>query len=141
MPNGIFEKIRKVNKYGAEYWSARELYKLLGYGEYGKFLPVIEKAQIACKASQQAVAYHFAHVSEMIKIAAGTDKEASRKIDDFHLSRYACYLIAQNGDPRKEEIALKSLHVQTFLNSDGSPKPTKRPKSVPGHKSQHDNER
>lgn len=83
---------------------------MLGYGEYNKFIPVIEKAKEACKHSHQAAPDHFAHVSEMIKIAKGTEKEALRKIDDFHLSRYACYLIAQNGDPRKEEIALAQTY-------------------------------
>jgi len=106
MPNNIFEQIKRINEYGSEYWSARELCKALGYGEYNKFIPVIEKAKEACKNSQQAVPDHFAHVSDMIKIAAGTEKEALRPIDDYRLSRYACYLIAQNGDPRKEEIAM-----------------------------------
>jgi DNA-damage-inducible protein D len=115
MANNIFEKIKRINEHGKEYWTARELCKALGYGEYTKFVPVIVKAQEACKTSQQAALDHFAHVSDMIKIAAGTKKEAIRKIDDFYLSRYACYLIAQNGDPRKEEIALAQTYfaVQT----------------------------
>jgi DNA-damage-inducible protein D len=106
----IFEKIRKVNEHGMEYWSARELYKLLGYTEYGKFIPAIERAKEACKNSGQESKDHFAHVSEMIKIATGTEKEASREIKDYNLSRYACYLIAQNGDPRKEEVALAQTY-------------------------------
>ena len=115
MINNIFDQIKKVNEYGADYWSARELYKFLGYTEYGKFIPVIEKAKEACKNSQQPVADHFAHVSEMIKIATGTEKEAYREIEDYSLSRYARYLIAQNGDPRKEEIALAQTYfaIQT----------------------------
>jgi DNA-damage-inducible protein D len=110
MKNNIFEEIKHINKNGMEYWKARELYKLLGYAEYSKFIPVIIKAQESCKNSKQAASDHFAHVGEMIKIASGTEKEALRKINDFHLSRYACYLIAQNGDPRKEEIALAQTY-------------------------------
>jgi len=110
MPNNIFEQIKKTNKKGQEFWSARGLYKLLGYTEYGKFLPAVERASEACKNSGQNLKDHFAHVSEMIKIATGTEKETQRQISDIHLSRYACYLIAQNGDPRKEEIALAQTY-------------------------------
>lgn len=115
MINNIFDQIKKVNEYGSEYWSARELYKILGYTEYGKFTPAIERAKSACNGSRQAVADHFAHVSEMIKIATGTEKETFREIEDYRLSRYACYLIAQNGDSRKEEIALAQTYfaIQT----------------------------
>ncbi len=110
MNNNIFEKIKKVNEYGSEYWSARELYKILGYTEFSKFLPAIERAQKACANSGVISEYHFAHVSEMIKIGTGTEKEAMRAISDYHLSRYACYLIAQNGDPRKPEIAFAQTY-------------------------------
>lgn len=115
MADPIFEKIKHINKYGSEYWSARELYKLLGYTEYGKFTPAIERAKKACESSKQSIDYHFAHMSEMIKIATGTEKEALRAVDGYHLSRYACYLIAQNGDPRKQEIALAQTYfaIQT----------------------------
>lgn len=115
MNNNIFEQIKKINEYHQEFWSARDLYKLLGYTEYGKFLPAIERAKEACKNSRQKPSDHFAHVSEMIKIATGSEKETLREIDDYHLSRYACYLIAQNGDPRKEEIALAQTYfaIQT----------------------------
>jgi DNA-damage-inducible protein D len=99
MPNNIFEQI---NEYGSEYWSARELCKALGYNEFNKFMQVIAKAEEACKASKQAVLDHVAHVSEMVSIDSG----AKIAVNDYTLSRYACYLIAQNGDPRKEEIAL-----------------------------------
>ena len=115
MQNTIFEQIKHLKVDGTEYWKARELYKLLGYTEFGKFVPVIKKAKEACNNSQQEVNLHIAHVSDMFKIAEGRQNEAVRKIDDFHLSRYACYLIAQNGDPRKEEIALAQTYfaVQT----------------------------
>ncbi|MES2677279.1 MAG: DNA damage-inducible protein D [Pseudomonadota bacterium] len=111
MITNIFETIKKTNQYNHEFWSARDLYKLLGYTEYSKFLPVIERAKESCQNSKQKVADHFAQVSEMIAIGSGTAKMASREIQNYALSRYACYLIAQNGDPRKEEIA----RAQTYF--------------------------
>jgi DNA-damage-inducible protein D len=115
MEKNIFEKIKKVNEYGAEYWSARELMGALGYKQWKNFEIVVSRAIIACKGSFQKVEDHFAGVSKMIKIAKGTIKEADRGIDDVLLSRYACYLIAQNGDSRKKEIALAQTYfaVQT----------------------------
>lgn len=115
MSENIFEQIKKINKYGQEYWRARDLYKLLGYTEYTKFLPAIDRAKEACKNSGQNPGDHFAHVSDMIKIATGTPTETLRPVDDLNLSRYACYLIAQNGDPRKEEVALAQTYfaIQT----------------------------
>lgn len=110
MNTTIFDQIRRVNEHEQEFWSARDLYKLLGYTEYGKFLPAIERAKEACENSGQNVSDHFAHVSEMIKIATGSEKEAMREVENYHLSRYACYLIAQNGDPRKQEIALAQTY-------------------------------
>ncbi|MEK7610933.1 MAG: DNA damage-inducible protein D [Patescibacteria group bacterium] len=107
MTENIFEKIKNINEYGQEFWSARDLYKLLGYTEYGKFLPAIERAKEACKNSGQGVEVHFAHLSDMVPIGSG----AERSVENFSLSRYACYLIAQNGDPRKEEIA----RAQTYF--------------------------
>lgn len=106
MWNNIFEDIKHINEFWNEYWSARELYKLLEYSEYSKFLPVIEKAKEACKNSSQSVKDHFAQVSKMIKIAIWTPKETLRKIDDYKLSRYACYLIVQNADSSKQTVAL-----------------------------------
>ena len=106
MTGNIFEQIKKINEYGQEFWSARDLYKLLGYTEYGKFLSAVERAKEACKNSNQKINDHFAQVSDMVLIGSG----AERQIDDYHLSRYACYLIAQNGDPRKEEIALAQTY-------------------------------
>ncbi len=111
----IFEDIKRVNEYGQEYWTARDLFLPLGYTEYSKFTPVIDRAMISCKNSGQNVSDHFAHVSEMIKIAIGTEKETLRNVDNYSLSRYACYLIAQNGDPRKEEISTAQTYfaIQT----------------------------
>ncbi|MBI2448353.1 DNA damage-inducible protein D [Candidatus Microgenomates bacterium] len=115
MDTTIFEQIKKINEYEQEYWSGRDLYKILGYTEYGKFIPAIERAKKACETSGNPIKDHFAGVSEMIKIATGTPKETMREVDDYRLSRYACYLIAQNGDPRKKEIALAQTYfaIQT----------------------------
>ncbi len=101
MSQSIFESIRHTNEYNQEYWSARELYKILEYTEYGKFLPTIEKAKIACKNSWQDSQDHFAEVSDMVSIGS----DAKREVSDYHLSRYACYLIIQNADPSKKAVA------------------------------------
>lgn len=98
----LFENIKHVNEYQQEYWSARELFKILEYTEYGKFVPAIKRAMNACKNSNIPVEDHFAQVSEMVPLGSG----AEREVENYYLSRYACYLIVQNGDPRKEIIAL-----------------------------------
>jgi DNA-damage-inducible protein D len=111
-PHGSpFDAIRKTDENGHEYWSARDMARLLGYTEYGKFQNAIKKAQTACEESGQAVSDHFPHVSDMIK----TGKGARRKADDIHLTRYACYLIVQNADPEKPIVALGQTYfaVQT----------------------------
>ena len=107
-----FERIRQVDEQGNEYWSARELAKALGYGvNYRNFKPVIEKARMACEQSSQAVADHFAFTRTMVTIGSG----AQRALEDWHLSRYACYLVVQNADPEKEVVALGQTYfaVQT----------------------------
>ena len=103
MTSNTFDQIKKVNEHYQEYWSARDLYKLLGYTEYGKFSPAIERAKKACVNSGQAIDLHFAHVSEPQKSHNQYGEIQGQMIEDYHLSRYACYLIAQNGDPRKKE--------------------------------------
>jgi len=97
-----FENIKRTDENGTEFWYARELQKALEYTEYGKFLPVIEKAIEACRKTGFDEGNHFAHMSEMVRIGSG----AERKMDSYKLSRYACYLIVMNGDPRKKVIAL-----------------------------------
>ena len=90
-PNKDFEGIKKINKQGVEYWEARELMPLLGYGKWENFKKIIDKAKDACRNSDQEIEYHFPDAGKMIKIARNTLKEAIRKIEDYHLSRYACY--------------------------------------------------
>lgn len=96
-----FEALRRTNDHGVEYWSARELAPILDYREYRNFLAVIEKARLACEHAGSQGRDHFGDVTEMVAIGSG----ARRKVDDIHLSRYACYLIVQNGDPSKPVIA------------------------------------
>jgi DNA-damage-inducible protein D len=100
-PRTIFEDIRHAGPDGAEYWIARELATVLDYAQYRNFLPVVEKAKEACQHSGQAVADHFADVRKLVDIGSG----AQRPVEDIQLSRYACYLVVQNGDPSKPIIA------------------------------------
>lgn len=102
----LFENIKHINEYGQEYWIARELIQVLGYNEYRFFKKVILKAIDACKASNNEVSDHFVQVHGMVNIGSG----AKRVLEDYHLSRYACYLIAMNGDSRKKAIALAQTY-------------------------------
>lgn len=106
-----FESLRKVSQQGQDYWSARELAKVLGYQEYRNFIPVIEKAKEACHNSRQEVGNHFVDIHEMVVIGSG----AMRAMPTVALSRYACYLIVQNADPSKPIVALGQTYfaVQT----------------------------
>lgn len=96
-----FESIRHFDENGNEYWLARQLAKVLEYSEYRHFLPVIEKAKEACSTSKHQVGDHFEDILDMVEIGSG----AKRSVPDVRLSRYACYLIVQNGDPSKPVIA------------------------------------
>lgn len=101
--NGItFESIKHIDENGFEYWLARELMLALEYKRWDKFHNVINNAKTACKKSSYMIEDHFSQVGKMIELAKG----AKRKIVDYKLSRYACYLIVQNADPKKESVAL-----------------------------------
>lgn len=97
-----FEDIKHINEYGEEFWYARELQSVLEYAKWENFSNVISKAKEACANSGFSVKDHFPDVRKMVEIGSG----AGRKIDDIMLSRYACYLIVMNGDPKKEVIAV-----------------------------------
>ena len=96
---------------GVEYWLARELQALLGYTDWRNFLKAVDKAREACRNSEQAPVDHFVDVNKMVDLGSG----AQREVADIMLTRYACYLIAQNGDPKKAEIAFAMTYfaVQT----------------------------
>lgn len=98
---GSFESYAKTSTEGVEFWLARDLQQLLGYAKWDNFISVISKAKTACEVTEHAVSDHFADVGKTIQMPKGAQKE----VPDIMLTRYACYLIAQNGDPRKEEIA------------------------------------
>ena len=97
-----FESIKHVNENGAEFWYARELQTVLEYTEWRNFENVIEKAKISCENSRNNVPDHFVDVNKTIAMP----KSAQKDIQDYRLSRYACYLIVMNGDPRKEVVAV-----------------------------------
>ncbi len=107
----LFEDIKHIDENGNEFWYARELQMTLGYKRWDKFCNVIEEAKIACKRSNNLLLDHFSQVGKMIKLGKG----GNRNVIDYKLSRYACYLIAQNGDSRKRVIALAQTYfaIQT----------------------------
>lgn len=96
-----FEDHSQTTEHGIEFWFARDIQHLLGYSEWRNFQKVIVKAKTSCEVSNNEILDHFVDVNKMVKIGSETERE----IDDIMLTRYACYLIAQNGDPRKEQIA------------------------------------
>ena len=107
----LFEDIKHIDEFGNEYWLARELQNILEYTQWRRFENVINKAKFACENSNIKVDYHFADVGKMVDIGSNT----KRITKDYKLTRYACYLIAQNGDSRKEVIALAQTYfaIQT----------------------------
>ena len=105
-----FEEIKHINEFGEEYWSARELMKVLGYTKWENFSKVIDKAKTSCQLSGNEVLDHFPDIRKIVKAGITT-----KEVEDYHLTRYACYLIAQNGDARKKVIALAQTYfaIQT----------------------------
>jgi DNA-damage-inducible protein D len=110
-PQQQFDSIRQLNPYGEEYWSARGLMPLLGYEKWERFEDVIDRARAACQNAGQRIEDHLPGGGKMITAGKG----AQREIKDFYLSRFGCYLVAMNGDPRKPEIAAAQAYfaVQT----------------------------
>lgn len=106
-----FEEIKKIREDGTEYWNARELSEVLQYKKWENFAKVIDRAKLACNNSGFEIQDHFPEVKKMVEIGSNTVRE----LLDYELSRYACYLIVQNGDPRKEVIALGQTYfaIQT----------------------------
>jgi hypothetical protein len=132
-----FEEIKQLTEYGIEYWSARDLQKPLGYEKWENFSKVIDKAMLACDVAGFDIKDHFSCIQKMVEMPVGEqfvsrgfpditktpnldfgfpDVTKTKKIIDYNLSRYACYLIVQNGDPRKEQIALGQTYfaIQTY---------------------------
>ena len=101
-----FEEHAKQTETGVDFWLARDLQHLLGYGQWRNFQGVVNKAKTACEVSGHAISDHFADVGKMVVLGSGSQRE----VDDVMLTRYACYLIAQNGDPRKAEIAFAQTY-------------------------------
>ena len=106
-----FEAHAQQTESGIEYWLARDLQHLLGYSEWRNFTAVLTKAKTACEISNHAISDHFVDATKMVDLGSGSQRE----VDDIMLTRYACYLIAQNGDPRKQEIAFAQTYfaIQT----------------------------
>lgn len=106
-----FEAHAQQTDDGVEYWLARDIQHLLGYSKWDNFLNVVSKAKTACDVSGHKVSDHFPDVGKMVDLGSGSQRE----VDDIMLTRYACYLVAQNGDPKKQEIAFAQTYfaIQT----------------------------
>jgi len=107
----MFEAHAQQTESGTNFWLARDLQHLLGYSEWRNFVAVVSKAKTACEVSGQGIDNHFVDVNKMVDLGSGSQRE----VEDIMLTRYACYLIAQNGDPRKQQIAFAQTYfaVQT----------------------------
>lgn len=106
-----FEAHAQQTEGGIEFWLARDIQHLLGYTKWDNFLNVVSKAKTACEVSGHQLSDHFADVGKMVDLGSGSQRE----VDDIMLTRYACYLIAQNGDPKKQEVAFAQTYfaIQT----------------------------
>ena len=105
MDKSLFDSIKHIDGSGREYWFARELMPVLQYSQWRNFAHIIDKAKIACEGSNNKVSDHFAEVSKMVNAGVST-----KPIDDYRLSRYACYLVAMNGDTKKKPVALAQTY-------------------------------
>ena len=105
-PAPDFDSIKQINPYGIEYWSGRDLMPLLGYNKWERFEGTIKRAMTACEQTGNLIENHFPAAGKMVKLGSGSERE----LKDYNLSRLACYLIAQNGDPRKPEIAAAQVY-------------------------------
>jgi DNA-damage-inducible protein D len=101
MKDNIFESIKRIDNNSAEYWSSRDLAKVLEYTDYRNFLTVIEKAKVSCENSGEVINNHFVEANDMVQIGSGAEKP----VETIYLSRYACYLIVQNSNPTKVVVA------------------------------------
>ena len=101
-----FEANAQRTEGGVEFWLARDIQHLLGYSKWDNFLNVVSKAKTACEVSEHRISDHFADVGKMVDLGSGSQRE----VDDIMLTRYACYLVAQNGDPKKQEIAFAQTY-------------------------------
>ena len=106
MNEALFENIKHIDEQGREYWTARELQPILEYTEWRKFQGIIDKAREACETSGNKASLHFVGTAKTSPMPNG----GTRELQDYHLSRYACYLIAMNGDPRKSAVALAQTY-------------------------------
>jgi len=107
-----FDSIMQTRSDGSEYWSARELHPMLGYDQWRRFEDAVHRAMMACQNSAHKASDHFVGAGKMVSLGSGS----SRSVPDYHLTRYACYLVAMNGDPRKPEIAAAQTYfaLQTY---------------------------
>ena len=117
-----FEKIKRISEDGYEYWSARDLYKLLDYSEYRHFLPVIDKVKEALISLNEDIENHIEDMLDMVEIGSG----AARELDSLKLSRFACYIAVQNADPSKKNVARtpKRSKIVIILSNSSSPQAT-----------------
>lgn len=116
-----FDAIRRVDN-GREYWSARDLQKLLGYREWRKFEDAIERAMIACKNSLQEPSYHFVPIAKKVSLGS----KAERDVSDYRLTRYGCYMTAMNGDPRKQQVSAAQTYFAVKTREAETAKPVQR---------------